>query len=583
MIASSLQEYFVDKDTGLPLSGGIVSFWKDEDRTTPKPVYTLTGSPPNYTYAVLPNPLELSAVGTPQYNGNDIVIYYYPYDEDGNIELYYITIESAIVAPQFVRQAWPNFSLASNPSSGQEIFNYIPNPQFIMHNNLPPDDTVNPALQAGQIREAITQIAQGGWTFERPDSSTALDYVTFFRYGSFVDDPTQSPRFALQVNTTSPDITDAFKNICVNFSDVNKFTNNPSPLVTNQVYTFYLEAQTIDSADFDVDIKVIKNFGTGGSSPVTLAFDTITITNNMTQYPITLDFGENSSYTIGDLDDDYVQVVLSLPTNISTHAIYTNFLLAINDIIIAAFPTTTDKDMIARSMVPPVPNADGFDLGLPLAQGKDGYIYDDSGVGQIYATTLDTAGVAELLLTGQTLPVSGYSSYGIPYRRLFNKWLNPMTGIPKFGTGPIFATCYINQTGSFLTLMTNQFGTQTAVANGAVPTPFTFSQICAGTSDYGFIPFFAETTPSSGNSIVVVNKVRGAVSTVITSSTGTVDAGILRLGQDIRPNIADSYNALVEQIYYIALAGIPAAGSYFTLGTTTQDYYIWFTLNGVRA
>src|SRR5690348_4999076 len=123
MIASSLQEYFVDKDTGLPLSGGIVSFWNDTNRTLPKPVFMLSGSPPSYTYTELPNPLILSAVGTPQYNGNDIVIYYYPYDANGNVELYYVTVTANDSAPQFTREAWPNFSLSSNPSSGEELIN----------------------------------------------------------------------------------------------------------------------------------------------------------------------------------------------------------------------------------------------------------------------------------------------------------------------------------------------------------------------------------------------------------------------------------------------------------------------------
>jgi len=47
-----LQEQFWDKLTDAPLAGGVLSFYQDEARTIPKPVYVLTGNPPDYTYAV---------------------------------------------------------------------------------------------------------------------------------------------------------------------------------------------------------------------------------------------------------------------------------------------------------------------------------------------------------------------------------------------------------------------------------------------------------------------------------------------------------------------------------------------------
>src|SRR5580693_7123038 len=91
--APSLQEYFVDKDSGLPLSGGFVYFYVDTARSVLKPVFEQTGSPPNYTYSVLPNPVTLSAVGTFQdASGNDIIPYYYPYDSFGDVQLYFIEV-----------------------------------------------------------------------------------------------------------------------------------------------------------------------------------------------------------------------------------------------------------------------------------------------------------------------------------------------------------------------------------------------------------------------------------------------------------------------------------------------------------
>ena len=65
--ALDLNPYFVDKSTGTPLSGGTISFYEDNNRTTAKPVYELVQGgaiPPNYSYEPFSNPIILSGVGT---------------------------------------------------------------------------------------------------------------------------------------------------------------------------------------------------------------------------------------------------------------------------------------------------------------------------------------------------------------------------------------------------------------------------------------------------------------------------------------------------------------------------------------
>lgn len=133
---TSLEEFFIDKSTGYPLGGGIVSFWEDTARTVPKLVYEITGAPPNYTYTPLPNPMILSSVGTPQNaNGDNVAIYYYPFDALGNVQLYYVTVVNALGEPQFTRQAWPfndANSVGPTPSGSTSVYNanQIKNPQF---------------------------------------------------------------------------------------------------------------------------------------------------------------------------------------------------------------------------------------------------------------------------------------------------------------------------------------------------------------------------------------------------------------------------------------------------------------------
>ena len=132
-VTSDLSPYFVDKNTGLPLSNGSISFYRDVARNTPKTVYQLIGAPPNYAYVPLPNPVPLSAVGTPQDgNGNDVIIYYFPYDIAGNIDLYYAVVADSSATMNQTIEAWPNnVSAQINPVQNDfSISNQISNAQF---------------------------------------------------------------------------------------------------------------------------------------------------------------------------------------------------------------------------------------------------------------------------------------------------------------------------------------------------------------------------------------------------------------------------------------------------------------------
>ena len=128
----NLQNYFVDKQTGLPLAAGYLLFFEDEARTVPKNVYIQTQSPgPTYSYVSIGSQVTLSAVGTTQYLGTDSLIYLYPYDANGNPELYYIEVFSSTNILQFTRSAIPSGISASPSASGfTQSQNIISNPQF---------------------------------------------------------------------------------------------------------------------------------------------------------------------------------------------------------------------------------------------------------------------------------------------------------------------------------------------------------------------------------------------------------------------------------------------------------------------
>lgn len=574
VIASGLDEYFVDKDTGLPLSGGRLEFFKDNNRAVSKDVFIISGTAPNYSYTNIGSVVTLNAVGNPQYNNDNIVIYYYPYDEDGNLELYFVQCFSSENVEQFTREAWPNTSADVPAQQELSLTNYVPNGQFLAHNNIPENVITN--TPANRITAPTTIIAPGGWEFVRPSGSTSMDNVEFVRYGEYVPFPTASPRYYCRVLCTSPDVTDPFKTVQLIFDDVNKFASD------TQQYTFSFAASASLSSSFQISLLLTKNFGTGGSPspPITTLLDTFTILNAGQTFQTVFTFGTNQSYQLGLNNDDYVAIVFSLPTTISSGFAFTDVVLFPGNIDVSSFPQTTDRDFIARTMVSQPPDYNGYDLYLPLVQTKDGVSYDDSQVGMIFPLATDIVPVSHLVCDGQiSYRTDAYSAEGIPYKRLQQKLLtatdvNNTAGMPVFGTGPqyVMAT-YLDDGVSGFLIITNELGAQAATADGAVPTAFTFNSICIGVgAAYGFQAYVYD----SGNKLWIRNVSIGKIS-------GTVSAGTsgFVINDEINSGTGERAGTpYAQQIISVTVNAFPTAGSYFQIATPTQQYYVWFTING---
>ncbi len=126
IVTSDVDTYFVSKNTGEPLANGILTFYRDSQRTVLKDVFQLSGAPPTYSYTSMGSQITLSAVGTVQNAGGDNeVIYYYPYDSSGNLDLYYIVCTDSYGNIQFTREAWPNINSSSANSSQGSDSSYL--------------------------------------------------------------------------------------------------------------------------------------------------------------------------------------------------------------------------------------------------------------------------------------------------------------------------------------------------------------------------------------------------------------------------------------------------------------------------
>lgn len=130
--AFSIEDVILDKDTGAPLSGGFVYFEQDNNRGVLKPIYQITGTSPNYTYTQLPNPMELSSIGTfVDSLDNPVIPYFFPYDSNNDPEYYYVRcVASDDSTPQFAREAVPYIPSSSSTGGANTFENEISNPQF---------------------------------------------------------------------------------------------------------------------------------------------------------------------------------------------------------------------------------------------------------------------------------------------------------------------------------------------------------------------------------------------------------------------------------------------------------------------
>lgn len=139
-----IQTYFVDKLTGLPLSAGYLKFYKDINRSVEKDVYQQVQLPnKDYGFVSIGSDVPLSSVGTTQSvnDGTDIQVYLYPYDENGEIELYFMEVYSNDNVLQFTREAIPS-NVTSNSAANEFVDspNQISNSQFV-DTLLPPSRT----------------------------------------------------------------------------------------------------------------------------------------------------------------------------------------------------------------------------------------------------------------------------------------------------------------------------------------------------------------------------------------------------------------------------------------------------------
>lgn len=582
----NLEQYFVDKTTLGPLSGGKVYFWSDINRPIPKTVYELSSQTGSYTYVPLPNPVTLGNDGTPNGNSlNDIVIYGYPFDNQNNVELYYITVYSASGVPQWTREAVLGEVVGSTPGTDANLFNYIPNGQFLAHTNVP-----NNGLLVGGSND----IAQGGFTSELNNPVFSNNTYTFLPLG-FTENPTNSPRYLGIFNATTISGSDSYKSVRIKFDDVNKFCAN------NDFYTFAFWGSS--NVNIPISINVVKYFGTNGSPTqiITKFTDVITTTGQTYQYQF--QFGGNDGEII-DLvnNNDFIAIDISLPLNIGFIFQHTDFVLANGQQTITSFPLQTNADMIARGIFgwANLPRPNGYDLYLPPILTRYGMTWDYGVIGKIEFSSglvVSPNSVSPLPITNDMPFASGsyiynnFSSLGIPFARLGDFLIaqSPVPGVPLFGTGDDFATAYAYAgVLDAFRLSVNKNGVGVSAASDAT-TGFNIGGIVTyGGSTTGSISLGYNSYSNVADTILAVGMwgVGGFPDQFVNlwlnpPSNGTTPFTVTQL------NLMHGYLTQQESAFTLLctpaatlVAGVGNPGLYWTFSSDTTNFYMWFLFNG---
>ena len=578
VIAPNWQWYFVNKDTGLPLSAGVIYFYSDVNRTTPKNVYELTGTAPNYTYTALPNPLTLSSVGTiVDGSGNQITPYFLPQVSlsDPTVENYYIKVYSAGGITSGVLQqtieAFPNATSGAAPDDTTQVTNYIPNGQFLAHNNIPATDTA----AAGTISAAETAIAQGGWFFERSAGATTTETVKFYQFNSYLTNPTGSPQYYCRV-TASNTGSATYKYLEIRWPNVNKFASAANH------FNFSVTGTNNAGGNVTLSVVQIRYYGAGGSATDIDTVGSFTFGNS---YAITsVDVGpiDNTGKTIGSGGDDYYALAISFSVGIAYDISLTDAVFKFGASAPTVFPVTPDDVFFSQGVAGymPTPAADGSDLGLPLVLTKLGVGFDDSRIGSIFGAPDASTPAWTLPCDGQGYDVERSSPEGIPYSRLFAKWYNSTYKICNTGTGYNYFQAYTSTLATDnLMIVVNGAGNAAIAANGTPSPTFTVAQIHVGETTTIAYAYHAQDARVMIQSTVVYSASTYSAGTT-TGFTFTTIKGVYSPAPG-GSNPQAQIDATAP-LTFIVTAPAPASitgGHYFTFtcgSATASKYYVWF-------
>lgn len=424
-----LEEAFLDKTSGLPLAGGTITFYRDTSRSTKKTVYQLTGAPPNYEYVALDNPLTLSSIGVVQNDGGDnVVIYYYPYLDNGiDADLYYVVVKDSNGVDQFTREAWPNGVIADqiDGESGAPVQNQISNPQFtkILINDVP---GLTPSTTTYTVSSATNQVFAFAPDWNFVISGTGTVTVSRIAIAGTAQVPT-SPPYVIEVAVSSG-ISSCYLS--------QRFNTNSGLWSSTTGETLYLSTALLARNELgaDTSIQMYYNASSGTATLVPIFDEPIPTGASYTLYTGSSDIPMPVSDNANSGTSGYVDIYISFAPNSKVQISSVQVVPSFNAVAAPVFQydeVSANRDQallgsyyIPRNIISPIPSLlTAWDFPLNPAQfgtvrtitsGTPAYVWDQT----ISDSALGNVAVARNSITGalQLTPASANSAmYMIQY------------------------------------------------------------------------------------------------------------------------------------------------------------------------
>lgn len=346
--APILQDILVGKD-GLPLAAGTITLYQDNSRTTLKNWYYQSGTPGNYTWIPLQNPMTLSAAGTIiDNNGNDTIPFFYPYatDNQGVSEKqpYFIVVKDSNGELQFTRANFPFLppdEIIPPGGNKNTLENYIINNRFwrnfgshnvgILGANFPTNTGIN-YVQTGNFKSAyntpaisedffyITLAPSQNDGFSMPD----YNYIKNANDTDAVDETITFTKFPDSDNATLQlDVQSEFyvNHNCISNVSGATLKVHQFPIefhignLIGSEASFTLQARTNNSANTNVDIYLYQFLGTGVVSPPPIFLETFVLSSQWQKYPVTFTFPGNDNLSVSDTADDAWYIQIGMPVS----------------------------------------------------------------------------------------------------------------------------------------------------------------------------------------------------------------------------------------------------------------------------
>jgi len=550
MTAYNLQplfiNFFFDPVTGDRLIYGTLESWKATDHSTHKAIYETdvitypNTVPPEYT-----NPIELNGAGS-------VGRLYYADDEP-----YYLKLrkqDDTLV-----------MSIDNYPSSDEggpvvvtefDPTNYMLNPQFRFHyqETYENDDDLDTTDEV--------YVAADNWVFKR-NNTNATNTITFPEFILGQSEVPENPKYHFRYQCTSIGAgSETHKDILLKIRGVESFSNDEITL------SFQAKSSTSSS----IQIAIIQHFGTGGSPSSDVP--TLVIEQLDTDWDlitVTTVIPDVDGKILGDNDDDYLYVGIRLPLNSISEVDLVNFQMNKGDELLVFNYKTYEMGQIDKK---PLEWPDLVDndvaLGLIVTSPRQISVYHDQ-VGEISWHSKEASVYGKLLCNGEGLFSDSYideTGGVVQYRRLNNVVGN------IWGYG---AKTDAQGSDGYRPLNLGDSATDTLVATNtyigtisnwsANDSGFTVTTLNPGwTGGLGFIP-----TQDDGVTIRCRNNATGDVTDASAQTSGFTVTKI-QDGSSTKHEIATIVPTDTSSI---------TPGDYFFISSTTDDYYVWLTIDGV--